>query len=99
MLLDSLEAMNELHRQLSAFLEGHDMVLHLPADCSGTAEPYEELLTEFIVKKESGPICLALTSERGLQLTGSLENLKTYIQYFHFADDEECCLVGSDQGN
>ena len=89
MLLDSLEGMNELHQQLTAFLEGHDVVLHLPADCSGTPEPYKELLTEFIIKKESGPICLALTPERGLQLTGSLENLKTYIEYFHFRSDAE----------
>jgi hypothetical protein len=89
MLLDSLVGMNELHQRLKAFLDGPDAVLHLPADCSGTPEPYEELLTEFIIKKESGPICLAFTPERGLQLTGSLENLKTYIEYFHFRSDAE----------
>lgn len=89
MFLDSLEGMNELHQKLTAFLEGPDKSLRLSADCSGTPEPYQELLTAFTIKKENGAICLSITPERGLQLTGSSENLKIYMNYFHFKDDEE----------
>jgi hypothetical protein len=89
MLLDSLTMMNELHHTLTAFLESPEMSLYLPADCTGTPEPYQELLSALTIQKKNGPICLSITPERGLRLTGSPENLKIYAGYFHFGEDEE----------
>jgi len=89
MLLDSLVAMNALHDRLRGFVASTQTVLALPADQSGTAAPYAELLAGIELRKGDGPLDLRLTPQRWLSLSGSQENLARYVEFFRFDDDEE----------
>lgn len=89
MLLDSLEGMNGLYARLEQFLASGDASLRLEADQWGTPEPHDEFLCGLEVKKGRGPILLYMTPAKWLHLTGSPDNLRRYVGYFRFGDDEE----------
>lgn len=89
MLLDSYSGMKASHKILSVFLQTETENIDLPADVSGSPEPYEKLLRGLRVVKSAGRIHLRIDEREWLVLSGSTENLKTYISYFEFKKDEE----------
>lgn len=89
MLLDSMAGMHASYEHLKAFLQSADLATTFEADCSGKAEPYDELLPGLIVEKTEGPIRLSVTPNKWLNLRGSVENLTRYIGNFEFRNDEE----------
>ena len=89
MILDSIMGLNELHARLQSFLESEQRSIRLSADVSGSAEPYEELLSALEIEKTEGPIFAFLSSDRALKITGGVENLVVYAEAFRFRNDEE----------
>lgn len=89
MLLDSLRGMNETLIHLQAFLESAKGEIELPAQTSGSPEPYERFLFGLRVRKGNGPIRLVRLPDGFLELTGAAENLARYIEHFSFEADEE----------
>jgi hypothetical protein len=89
MLVDSLTGMNETHNRLQDFLLWEQKSTYLPADCSGSAEPYQELLHGFEIVKSEGPLKLSITNQRNLLLAGSVKNLLYCMRHFKFDAGEE----------
>ena len=89
MVLDSIAGFNEIHARLSEFLQSDQRLIRLSADVSGSAEPYDELLPALEIEKTEGPVYVYLSTERALRITGGVENLRIYADFFRFRDDEE----------
>jgi len=89
MLLDSVEGMNKLHKELVSFLSSEQKQKKFEAETSGNPQPYEEFLCYLDILKSKGPINLSFTKDRGLFLEGSKENLEKYISHFQFEPDED----------
>ena len=89
MLLDSMKGMRAVYDHLRDFLASPEWATTLEADCTGSPQPYSELLAGLIVEKAKGPIRLTITPNRWLCLSGSPEYLRSYIDDFEFQDNEE----------
>ena len=89
MILDSLSGMTSTYESLISFLQSDQTSIFLAADTLGSAEPYAYLLTGLHIIKSNGPICLTLADEQQLRLEGSVDNLKTYVEYFKFTKEED----------
>ncbi len=86
-LLDSLTAMNALHRRLEAFLSSGDESIRLEAERWGAPDPYDEFLGGLEVQKGEGALMLSLTPSRWLHITGAMQNLVRYVSHFRFEED------------
>jgi hypothetical protein len=86
-LLDSLMAMESLHRRLDSFLDSGEDSIRLQAEQWGDPDPYEEFLGGLEIRKSEGPLTLGLTANRWLELKGALRNLKRYVSHFRFEQD------------
>jgi hypothetical protein len=89
MILDSVEGLNELNARLEAFLASDKVSLRVPADTSGAAEPYQELLPALEIEKTEGPIDVVFGADRAIAISGGAENLGIYVRYFHFRPNED----------
>ena len=89
MLLDSLSGLTAIYESLICFLESVETSIYLPADTSGSSEPYSQLLTGLYVIKSNDRICLTLADDCQLRLQGSVENLRLYFEYFKFTEKED----------
>ena len=89
MLLDTVEGLNKLHKELVTFLNATEMKKKFMADNSGNPKPYNEFLAYLEVSKTQGPLNLELTKDKGLYLEGSVENLRKYVSSFEFGPDED----------
>ncbi|MGO9373072.1 MAG: hypothetical protein ACLQBD_13335 [Syntrophobacteraceae bacterium] len=61
----------------------------MEADASGSPMPYNELLRGLEIEKSEGAIFVYVTTEKYLRITGSVESLRIYIDFFQFAEGEE----------
>jgi len=86
-LLDSLKAMESLYRRLESFLDSGEECIRLQAEQWGDPEPYEEFLGGLEILKSEGPVTLIMTPNRWLELKGAIPNLKRYVSYFRFEED------------
>ena len=89
MVLDSIAGLNEIHKRLTEFLDSDQSLLRLFADVSGSAEPSDELLPVLEVEKTEGSIYVFLSTGRALRITGGIDNLKVYANFFRFRADED----------
>jgi len=89
MVLDSIAGLNKIHMQLSEFLRSEQRLIRLPADVSGSPPPHNELLPVLEVEKTEGPIYVSVSTERALRITGGVDNLRVYSEFFRFRDDED----------
>ena len=51
--------------------------------------PHNELLPVLEVEKTEGPIYVSVSTERALRITGVVDNLRLYSEFFRFRDDED----------
>jgi hypothetical protein len=89
MVLDSIAGLNKIHTQLSEFQRSEQPLIRLSADASGSPHPYKELLPVLEVEKTEGPIYVSVSTERALRITGVVDNLRVYSDFFRFRDDED----------
>ncbi len=87
MITDSVMGLNALAARLAKFLTSDDKCLFIAADTSGSPQPYDALLAGVEIEKGTGPILVARDSSKGLRVTGSVDNLKTWGSYFSFPAD------------
>lgn len=88
-ILDSILSLNKIHDSLKGFMSSAERVFRLEADASGSPRPYNELLCGLEIEKSEGAIFVYVTAEKYLRITGSVESLRIYIDFFQFAEGEE----------
>jgi hypothetical protein len=86
MITDTVPGLNALAIRLSTFLESTQTTIFVPADDSGAAAPYEELLSGVRFEKASGPILVSRAPEGNLCVRGSVENLLVWVSHFAFPE-------------
>jgi hypothetical protein len=89
MILDSVDNLNEIYKQLVEFTESEKKIIKLLAIVRGNPEPYSEFLPYIELSKTEGKILVKFTKDRGLVITGSTENLIKYIEAFRFSSEED----------
>lgn len=88
-ILDSILGLNKIHDSLKRFMSSAGRFFRLEADASGSPMPYNELLRGLEIEKSEGAIFVYVTTEKYLRITGSVESLRIYIDFFQFAEGEE----------
>jgi hypothetical protein len=89
MIVNSVVGFNNLHQQLRAFFESESRSISFTTDVSGSAEPYDMFLSGLEIEKTQGPINASVSEALTLRITGGVDNLKIYIDFFRFRDDED----------
>lgn len=84
MITDSVDGLHSLAAKTGDFLNSHDERLVLQADTSGSPSPYDALLPRVELEKSHGPIFVSLSSQKGLCIVGSPENLRVWCNHFVF---------------
>lgn len=90
MILDSLSGHNAIYSELSSFLSSNEEHIVLQADTSGSSEPYSILLEGLAINKNKNPVLVTVENNQ-LCISGSKDNLNTYISHFRFSNNEEGC--------
>jgi len=78
MLLNSLSAMNLLHKKLELFLQSTQQHIEIIADIRDCPHPYDRQLFGLRVIKSEGGISLKIDHQNWLVLSGDPENLRIY---------------------
>ena len=89
MIVNSILGFNEIHERLREFLASESRSISLSANISGRAEPYEIFLGGLEIEKTQGPIHVSLSGTQTLKITGGIENLRIYTDFFRFREDED----------
>ena len=89
MITDTVAGLNAIAQRLRQFLRSDEPTTSLKADAAGSPEPYEVLLPGVEFAKTKGPILVELLPERGLRVSGSPENLRTWCSYFSFRENAQ----------
>lgn len=89
MILDSVQNLNRIHSVLSEFLKREEVSLRIEAVSKGSPEPYSEFLPYIELVKSQGKVLVNFDMNRGLLISGSIENLTKYIEAFEFSEDED----------
>ncbi|MET0080567.1 MAG: hypothetical protein ABW119_19085 [Candidatus Thiodiazotropha lotti] len=89
MILDSVENLNEIYKDLVEFAGSKNQKIKINAIVKGNPEPYSELLPYIELSKTEGKILVIFSEDRGLVITGSTANLLKYIEAFRFSSEED----------
>jgi hypothetical protein len=89
MILDSVENLNEIYKELVEFAGSEKQKIKINAIVKGNPEPYSEFLPYVELSKTEGKILVIFSADRGLAITGSTANLLKYIEAFRFSSDED----------
>ncbi|MBV2121958.1 MAG: hypothetical protein KUF74_10920 [Candidatus Thiodiazotropha sp. (ex Ctena orbiculata)] len=89
MILDSVENLNEIYKELVVFAGSKEQKIKINAIVKGNPEPYSEFLPYIELSKTEGKILVIFSEDRGLVITGSTANLLKYIEAFRFNSDED----------
>jgi hypothetical protein len=89
MILDSVENLNEIYKELIEFTDSNKQKIKINAIVKGNPEPYCEFLPYLELSKTEGKILVIFSADRGLVVTGSTANLLKYIEAFRFSSDED----------
>jgi hypothetical protein len=89
MILGSISNLNAIHLELAEFLGKEWERIRIKAITAGSPEPYSELLPYIEFIKSQGNVLVEFGEDRGLLISGSLENLAKYIEAFEFGEDED----------
>ena len=84
MLLGPGTELNALYAHLSEFLASPAVAIALPAQITGSPEPYQQFLPGLRLKKTQDIICLSLAKDHWLELSGSAAYLSKYVSHFRF---------------
>lgn len=88
-IVDSLEALNRLHGVLAKFVVSKQLTLHVVADVTGSAKPYDDLLVSLEIDKTGGPVSVRVTRQKVLKISGEPQNLNIFVSFFRFRLDED----------
>lgn len=89
MILDSVNNLNKIYKELVKFTEAEKQQARIEAIVKGDPEPYSEFLPYIEIKKSEGKVVVQFSEDRGLLIAGSAANLKKYIEAFRFGADED----------
>ncbi|MCG7990618.1 MAG: hypothetical protein JAY98_03670 [Candidatus Thiodiazotropha lotti] len=89
MILDSVENLNEIYKELVEFTESEKQKVKINAIVKGNPEPYSEFLPYIELSKSEGKVLVRFSEDRGLVITGSTAYLIKYIEAFRFSSDED----------
>jgi hypothetical protein len=89
MILDSVENLNEIYKELVEFAGSEKQKIKINAIVKGNPKPYSEFLPYIEFSKTEGKILVIFSEDRGLVITGSTANLLKYIEAFRFNSDED----------
>ncbi len=89
MILDSVSNLNAIYSRLNAFATNDVVTINLKAIIVGSPEPYSEYLPYIQFKKSEGKILIELGKDKGLLISGSIDNLTKYFKAFEFDENED----------
>jgi hypothetical protein len=78
MLLDSQSGLSVLQSEIGRFIASSESAAFFPAETTGNPEPADEFLKGLRISKGPGEIRLSISSDRWLELYGSVNELEQF---------------------
>jgi len=89
MILDSIGNLNAVYDKLSRFLASSKASIRIEAVTQENPESYAEFLPYLELIKSQGKVSVQFGEGKGILISGSSENLTTYIEAFKFGENED----------